>query len=614
MRFFRKITETFRKVLPIKQQLTRCDVHYQQEVVQPSRATVATKWQFFQNFNLTTKIFCLTVIMAIFLCAIGFVGYYSSEKLADEMSDMYSEQLLPIKWLNSAAAQTRAIEALTYELFVTNDPNKELANVSAIKRQSLEVDKLLNDYGKTKLSPFEQDIFSKMTDELAIYRVNRQQAADMALAGNKMEAYLYFQQNASNHLNTINVLLADLAESNGEAASNKKDEGDKLAKYTALMIGGFTLIAIILAAAFGWLISRLTANPLKMVVARVKEVAHGNLLVKRLAISSNDEVGQLATEFNSMTENLYKLVRQVAQTGEQVAASSQELTASADQAAQAISQTATTISAVAQGAERQVEEVATTAAVVEQMAAGVQQVAASAAAVDDMADKTAEAANSGTTAVADAINQMGIIEKTVANSTQVVAKLVERSKEIGQIVDTISSITSQTNLLALNAAIEAARAGEHGRGFAVVATEVRRLSEQSQQSAKQITSLVTEIQNDTANAVIAMSEGTREVKLGNTVVNAAGKSFTTIAMLINQMSGQVKEISLAIKHITVGSQQIVGSVRDISTISRDTSGQTQTISAASEEQAASMEEIAESSQALATLAEELQNTIGQFNV
>jgi methyl-accepting chemotaxis protein len=406
---------------------------------------------------------------------------------------------------------------------------------------------LLNDYSKTKLSPSEQDIFSKLTDELAVYRVNRQQAADMVLAGNKMEAYFYFQQNASNHLNTINVLLANLAESNGEAASNKKDEGDRLANYTALMISGFTLLAIILATVFGWFISRLTASPLRLVVARVKDVAHGNLAVKRLEINSNDEVGQLATEFNIMTENLYNLVRQVAQTGEHVAAASQELTASADQAAQAISQTATTISAVAQGAERQVEEVATTAAVVEQIAAGIQQVAANATAVDDMADKTAAAAQSGTTAVAAAINQMEIIEKSVANSTQVVAKLGERSTEIGQIVDTISSIASQTNLLALNAAIEAARAGEHGRGFAVVATEVRRLSEQSQQSAKQIASLVTEIQSDTANAVVAMSEGTREVRLGNDVVNAAGNSFTVIAMLINQMSGQVKEISAAVR-------------------------------------------------------------------
>lgn len=614
MQLFRKITDIVKTFLPIKRTMTMSDALDRQVVVKPVTATSAIKMLTFQNLNLTAKIFCLTMAMTLFLCIIGLAGYYSSGKLADEMSDMYSERLLPIQWLNSAAAQTRGIEALTYELFVTHDPNKERTNVSAIQRQSAEVDKLLDAYGKTKLSPYEQDIFSKMTNELAVYRVTRQQAADMALTGQKGEAYLYFQQNASNHLNTVNVLLANLAESNGEAASKKKDEGDNLASYTAQVILGCTLLAIILAVMLGWLISRLTANPLKMVVARVKAVAHGNLVVKRLEINTHDEVGQLATEFNIMTDNLYNLVRQVAQIAEQVAASSQELTASSDQASQAISQTATTISEVAHGAERQVDEVTTTAAVVEQIAAGIQQVAANATAVDDMADETAEAAKSGTIAVAAAINQMGIIEKSVANSAQVVAKLGERSKAIGQIVDTISSIASQTNLLALNAAIEAARAGEQGRGFAVVATEVRRLSEQSQQSAKQIAALVTEIQRDTASAVVAMSDGTREVNLGNEVVNTAGKSFTAIAMLINQMSGQVKKISAAIKHITLGSQQVVVSVRDISMISKDTSGQTQTVSAASEEQAASMEEIAASSQALSTLAEKLQNTIRQFKV
>jgi methyl-accepting chemotaxis protein len=576
--------------------------------------TSAVKMQLFQDLNLSAKILCLTMAMAFFLCIIGFAGYYSSGKLADEMSGMYSERLLPIKWLNSAATQTKEIEALTFELFVTHDPTKEQGNINAIKRQSIEIDKLLDDYSKTKLLPHDQEILSKLQEELAVYRIQRQQAAAMAVAGKKMEAYFYFQQNASNHLTTINILLANLAESNGEAASKKKDDGDKLASYTAQVIIGFTLLAIALVFTLGWFISRLIARPLRVVGARVKEVARGNLVVKQLQINSKDEVGELAAEFNIMTENLYNLVKQVAQTAEHVAASSQELTASADQAAQAVSQTATTISDVAQGAERQVKEVDTAAAVVEEMAGSIQQVAANATAVDDMADKTADAAKTGTRAVEVAINQMGIIEKSVANSTQVVTKLGERSKEIGQIVDTISSIASQTNLLALNAAIEAARAGEQGRGFAVVATEVRRLAEQSQQSAKQIVSLVTEIQRDTASAVVAMSDGTREVELGSEVVNTAGKSFEAIAVLINQMSYQVKEISVAINKITHGSQQIVVSVRDIHKISKDTSGQTQTVSAASEEQAASMEEIAESSQALASLAEELQNTIRQFKV
>ena len=140
------------------------------------------------------------------------------------------------------------------------------------------------------------------------------------------------------------------------------------------------------------------------------------------------------------------------------------------------------------------------------MSAGIQQVAVNANAVSGMADKTTNAASQGDKAVDAAINQMKNIERSVSSSAQVVAKLGERSKEIGQIVDAISGIAGQTNLLALNAAIEAARAGEQGRGFAVVAEEVRKLAEQSQEAAKQIANLISEIQTETDSAVVAMDD------------------------------------------------------------------------------------------------------------
>jgi methyl-accepting chemotaxis protein len=209
---------------------------------------------------------------------------------------------------------------------------------------------------------------------------------------------------------------------------------------------------------------------------------------------------------------------------------------------------------------------------------------------------------------------MSKIEESVSGSAQIVAKLGDSSKQIGEIIDTIAGIASQTNLLALNAAIEAARAGEQGKGFAVVAEEVRKLAEGSEQAARQIATIISQIQEDTEGAVVAMNQGTKEVAAGANVVQSAGATFNDIANQLGGVSGQIKEITAAIHELAQGSQQIVASVRDIDQVSKQTAEQTETVSAATEEQAAAMGEIASSSQSLAKLAEDLQHSISRFRV
>ncbi len=377
------------------------------------------------------------------------------------------------------------------------------------------------------------------------------------------------------------------------------------------------VVNIIVAAVslgIGFFISRRIAKPIQQITVAADEIAKGNLNYEDLDIKNSDETGQVAHAFTIMKTNLRQLVQQIASTTEQVAASSEELTAGAEQSAQATEQVAIIITEVADGARKQVNAIEATAAVVEQMSEGIQQAAVNAGEVAVMADKATDTANAGGHAVDAAINQMVSIEKTVASSAAVVTKLGERSKEIGQIVDTISGIAGQTNLLALNAAIEAARAGEQGRGFAVVAEEVRKLAEQSQDAAKQIATLIMEIQADTANSVSAINDGSREVKLGGEVVNTAGKAFKEIVALVGEVSSQVREISASIQQISVKTQQIVTSVVDIEQISKGAADQTQSISAATEETSASMEEITSASRALAIMAEGLQTAVKKFTL
>lgn len=395
-----------------------------------------------------------------------------------------------------------------------------------------------------------------------------------------------------------------------DKAMNNMAEGANLVKTAALTAAA---LAIVLGIAIGYFAARSISRPVAQLAEAVQKVANGDL-TQQVAIRRNDEIGILANAFDSMVVQLQGLVKQITFNAEQLAASSEELTASTEQSAQAVNQVAGAVTGIAHGAEQQLNAVNETSAVVEQMSASIQQVAATANQVAEHSFKAAEQAQTGDKSVVRAVSQMGNIEQTVNNSAQVVVKLGERSKEIGQIVDTISGIAGQTNLLALNAAIEAARAGEQGRGFAVVAEEVRKLAEQSQEAAKQIAGLISEIQGDTDKAVVAMKEGTQEVAVGAEVVSAAGQAFKEIVMLVTQVSEQVREISAAIQQMAGGSQHIVSSVKSIDELSKRAAGEAQTVSAATEEQSASMEEIASSSQSLAKMAQDLQTAVGKFRI
>ena len=228
--------------------------------------------------------------------------------------------------------------------------------------------------------------------------------------------------------------------------------------------------------------------------------------------------------------------------------------------------------------------------------------------------ESSEIAKDGGEAVKNAIESIIKIKTTVEDTAKIVDVLKEKTDVIEKVVTVITGIAEQTNLLALNASIEAARAGESGKGFAVVAEEVRKLAEQSQQAAKQIAEMINEIQVDTATAVTAMHNGTREVNIGGEVVNKAGQSFTQIELLVGQVSKQVSEITNSIEKMDAGSQKIVVAVQEINAITKASSSETLSISAATQEQTASMEEIASSSHALANMAEELQKSINKFSI
>ncbi|SFL78806.1 methyl-accepting chemotaxis protein [Pelosinus propionicus] len=377
----------------------------------------------------------------------------------------------------------------------------------------------------------------------------------------------------------------------------------------------FTIVIVLAtAASFIVLFSRRIAKPIQVLECAATQIADGNISLSNFNIKSNDEIGRLSHSFEIMTANLRKLVHQIAGATAHVSAASQQLTANSEQSAQASNLIVVSTTDVAARANDQVAAATGALIVVEQMADSLQSIAAKANQVSVRSNQAAEKAKVGGKVVNEAIIQMKRIEKTVVESADVVKALGERSKEIGQIVDTISGIAGQTNLLALNAAIEAARAGEQGRGFAVVADEVRKLAEQSQESAKKIAELINHTQKEADKAVSAMGSGTHEVKNGAEVVFAAGTAFCEIVELVTKVCEQINDISVNMQQTASSSQYIVQEVLKISNLGKKSADEAGNVSVAAEKQLASMEEIASSSLALAKLSEELQEVVSKFQV
>ena len=569
---------------------------------------------FLNHLNIGKKLALIIIIAFVALLSIAALGLYELKAANRSINEMYAENFVPSDLSANIEGMVYASNGRVLELMLTTDAQRNQVLNKAIADYDAQISKNTAELSQIPMGPKEKELIEKAKASGVNYRSVRGDVVNLAMQNKNAEAYAFY---VAKGIPAAGAYVKDLHElSTGYAQRGEKMSADTAAaqRNVVIMMVVFFVIAAIILLAAGWSITRAITKPMHLMVGICRELAQGNFAEAERKVRRKDEIGQLADALTDMRTNVRKTLKQVNESAEQVAASSEELTASAEQSAQAVNQVATAITDVAEGATRQLTAATETSAVVEQMSAGIQQIAANTNQVATNSAQAADKAREGEGSVTKAVDQMVSIEQTVNNSAKVVAKLGERSKEIGQIVNTISGIAGQTNLLALNAAIEAARAGEQGRGFAVVAEEVRKLAEQSEGAAKQIANLISEIQGDTDKAVVAMDEGTREVKIGSEVVTAAGQAFKEITALILQVSDQVREISAAVQQMASGTQQIVHSVKEIDSLSKSAASETQTVSAATEEQSASMEEIASSSQALAKLAQDLQAAVNKFRL
>ncbi|NKQ12292.1 methyl-accepting chemotaxis protein [Pseudomonas sp. SST3] len=323
-------------------------------------------------------------------------------------------------------------------------------------------------------------------------------------------------------------------------------------RIEAIITGTIVLAAIMLVALglVGLALSNSIVRPIQRIKDNLDDIAAGDGdLTHRLQITSQDEVGELASSFNRFVDKIHGMVGQMVEVTSQLTELVGEVAAQARR------------SEIAMAQQRQETDQVATA--IHEMSAAAQEVAQSAQNAANAAQQTDQEGQDAKRVVNVSVQRIHALVQDIRESGASINNLQKDVESIINVLGVIRSIADQTNLLALNAAIEAARAGEAGRGFAVVADEVRALASRTQQSTQEIQGMIDRLEQGTQSAVNAMIRSSEAGESSSEQANRAGVSLDAIAQLIGTINAMNAQIASAAEEQTSVAEEINRSVHQI---------------------------------------------------
>jgi methyl-accepting chemotaxis protein len=527
------------------------------------------------RFRIKTKLLLGFGLIALFSVLVGAVGIVGLTSARDANHLIARRLMVPISLLQKMTASFDGARMAYRDALQASAPQEIQEHSRRLSANLDELEKLQREFETTILLESTRKMFQDYVSSEKAWRVPVERFAALLVDGKRDEA-LALRAEMATTVKAVVGTFDRLVDQKVQVAQETSDQAAAQVSSSILLQIAIAAAGLVLALILGWLIAVGIARPLE----RATRLAASDDLSSRLAITSQDEIGELGRAFDAMTERLEKKTREagaiaqgdltvavdVAGDGDQLGRAFQQMTSELQGL---VRQVRDSVSAFASGADEISSASQSLSQGATEQAASLEEISSSVTEIGSQSKANADNAAQANQLVASARTAAEKGDQQMKSMVEAMRQISGSSNQIAKVIKVIDDIAFQTNLLALNAAVEAARAGKHGKGFAVVAEEVRSLAGRSAKAARETGDMI--------------ESSSKNVESGLAVAQATSQSFDAIVSDVVKTADLIGEIAAASNEQAQGLSQIATGLSQIDQVTqRNTASAEQTASASTE--------------------------------
>lgn len=553
------------------------------------------------------------VVLALLVVISGGTSLYLMFSMQKNTGEIVDTMVPALENIHKINYYTEHIMSVSLQHFLSADPAEKAALEQERDQFIRQVAGSLKSYGTSLNAGTQMEQLQALSDKWNEFMTINNQAVKLS-SGGEEELALEVSRKGIAAFQAMQTDLNALVVYSQEAAHEEGRHSETIF-HTSLLVNLITVVIVLLVIGLvNMVIRRTIIRPLKRVTGHLQRISGGDLTAEDTVITNLDEVGLLARTVNDTNHTLLEIVSRIRNVSGTITEQGAELMHTISDTKEGSKQIALTMEELANASGSQAEAAVDASKAVDELNRLIEAFAGRGMDLSLHSEQVRQKGDKGQQLMESSVSQMEQISGVVTRSMETVEQLNSKNEGIFRLVGSIRSISEQTHLLAINAAIEAARAGDAGRGFAVVAQEVRKLSEEVQQTVSEITAITEGIQHDSKEMVLQLRDGVMITGEGSRKIVETGEALGEINRSVEVMAGTIEEISSDLKRMTGASEMMSEFSQHISALAQQSAAGVEETSASAHEQLSATSEVAAGIGQLQTLLNELEESVTRFRV